>query len=80
MSLFRKTTCWVPLATYNTGGSDYIVFARRNLKTGMIYFKTKNISPRMITSYLFAAPLVDIKQQFTLVCTILADAQYHPQS
>ena len=36
----RKTE-WIPFGTYRYAYTDYIVFARKNLKTGMIYFKTK---------------------------------------
>lgn len=33
----RNYTKWIPLAFYDwAGDTDYIVFARKNLKTGMI--------------------------------------------
>jgi hypothetical protein len=40
----KKFTKWIPLGNYSWGGdNDYIVFARKNKKTGMIDFKTKRV-------------------------------------
>jgi len=40
----KKYTKWVPFGNYRWGGdNDYIVFARKNLKNGMIDFKTKRV-------------------------------------
>jgi len=65
LSIFQKKTKWRILATYNSDGNDYIVFVRKNIKTGMLYFKSINISPLSRTSYLFIVNnLFDIKDAF----------------
>jgi len=43
--LFKRYTKWIPFANYNYGGSSYMIFVRKNLINGMLYFKTKNINP-----------------------------------
>ena len=37
----KKYTKWIPLGTYSYGYTDYIVFVRKNLRNGMMQFKTK---------------------------------------
>lgn len=66
-NLFEKKTKWQPLVAYNANGTDYIVFACKGLKSGIIYFKTKNITPIGVCSYNFNATLFDIKKQFDSV-------------
>jgi hypothetical protein len=63
-NLFEKKTKWVALVTYNQGGTDYIVFARKGLKSGMIYFKTKRVTPPFTCSYNFNSTLIDINVGF----------------
>lgn len=47
MIIFKKRyTKWVPLGNFDYGGYDYITFARRHLKSGMLYFKTKRVNGR----------------------------------
>ncbi len=65
--LFEKKTKWVILATYNAGGNDYILFARRGLESGMVYFKTKKTTPEWSTSYNFETSLFDIKKTFNQI-------------
>lgn len=59
-----KKTKWKPLVTYNNMGYDYIVFARKGRKSGMVYFKTKRVTPFGTNSYNFVRTLFDIKIQF----------------
>lgn len=63
-NLFEKKTKWQPLVAYNYTATDYIVFVRKGLKSGMIYFKTKRITPIGVCSYNFDNTLFDIKKQF----------------
>ena len=63
-NLFEKKTKWQVLVAYNQGGIDYIVFARKGLKSGMIYFKTTNVTPPSVCSYNFNSTLFDIKKGF----------------
>ena len=45
MSLFKSNWGkWVPLGNWSFDGADYIVFARKNFKNGMIKFKTKRVN------------------------------------
>lgn len=37
-------TKWMPLGNYQFGDNDYIVFAKKNTKTGMMRFKTKTVT------------------------------------
>lgn len=60
----RKLTKWKVMATYNQSGSDYIVFVRKNIKTGMMYFKTKRVGSPFVCSYHFIVNLVDIQKTF----------------
>ncbi len=63
--MFRKNlTKWSVLTTYNQSGSDYIVFFRKNKKTGMMYFKVKRVGYPFICSYHFTKSMVDIQKQF----------------
>ena len=63
--MFRKNlTKWSVLTTYNQSGSDYIVFFRKNKKTGMMYFKVKKVGYLFVCSYHFTKSLVDIQKQF----------------
>jgi hypothetical protein len=63
-NLFEKKTKWQVLVTYNEDGVDYIVFARKGIKSGMIYFKTKKVTPPFRYSYNFKSTLFDIKKGF----------------
>lgn len=63
-NLFEKKTKWQVLVAYNQNGTDYIVFARKGLKSGMIYFKTKKVTPTFVCSYNFHSTLFDIKKGF----------------
>jgi hypothetical protein len=63
--MFRKNlTKWSVLITYNQSGSDYIVFFRKNKKTGMMYFKVKRVGYPFVCSYHFTKSMVDIQKQF----------------
>lgn len=48
--MFNKNkTKWIPLGYFNWDGTDYIVFVRGNKKTGMMYFKVKNVNGRIFS-------------------------------
>ena len=64
-NLFEKKTKWQVLVAYNQAGSDYIVFARKGLKSGMIYFKTTKVTPPFVCSYNFNPTLFDVKKGFS---------------
>lgn len=70
--MFRKNlTKWHVLATYNQSGNDYVVFFRKNLKTGMMYFKTKSASNRLHCAYNMAGKsFVSIEETFKMVLAL----------
>lgn len=59
-------TKWIPLSIYEWDGSQYIVFVRGNMKTGMLSFKTKKITASFTRSYgtIMSKDLVDTKTQW----------------
>jgi hypothetical protein len=72
MISFEKKTKWFPLAAYNNQGTDYMVFARKGLKTGMLFFKIKRATPYATCSYNFPKDLLDIKKQFEILLSVTA--------
>ena len=43
-NMFKKNlTKWIPLGNYTYAETDYVVFVRGNLKTGMMHFKVKTV-------------------------------------
>lgn len=48
--MFRKYTKWIPFGAYSYGCREHMVFAKRNLKTGMIKFKTKRVNTGLFTN------------------------------
>lgn len=61
--MFGKFTKWIPLSEYNFGETEYLILARRNIKSGMIYFKVKHVAGRM-NGVRLAPWGLDIKEQF----------------
>jgi len=61
----RRFTKWIPFGNYSYGDADYIVFVRKNKKTGILQFKTK-------TTYSFFSwkssyipnDLINVKEQW----------------
>lgn len=74
MPLFEKKTKWIPLATYNSVATDYIVFVRRGLKTGMLYFKTKRVTPLFVCSHNLVKNFFDVSLQFDKALTDNVDS------
>ena len=59
----KKLTKWIPLGNYNFSDDDYVVMARKNLKTGMLYFKIRKISGWMLyTSSILPNGLIDVQK------------------
>ena len=48
----RKFTKWIPLGNYKWAGSkEMVCFVRKNLKTGMMEFKTKTMNTYPLFKY-----------------------------
>jgi hypothetical protein len=65
--MFEKKTKWQVIVTYNQNGNDYIVFARKGVKSGMLYFKTKCVTPIHSSSYNFNPSFFDVKKRLEAV-------------
>ena len=44
----KKVTKWIPLGKWAWDGNEYVVMARRNLKTGMLRFKSKRVNKHLL--------------------------------
>lgn len=67
ITILEKKTKWQILVAYNNDGNDFIIFCRRGLKSGMLYFKAKRITPFATCSYNLKPDLFDIKKQFDVI-------------
>lgn len=63
----RRKTKWIVLQCYHVGGTDYILLARKNIRTGMIYVKTKRATPTLSCSYLFKREFMSIDVRFKML-------------
>lgn len=64
MMFKRNLTKWTPFGNYSHGSDNYIVLARKNTKTGMIYFKVKNINRFKYSNIFVPNDLIDVKKAF----------------
>ena len=61
----NRFTKWIPFGNYTWAGSNcYIVFARKNVKTGMMQFKTKLIHSWWRNKSPFVPNLIDVKKSW----------------
>lgn len=55
LNLFKSNyTKWIPLGSFSFQSKDYITYVKKNLKTGMMKFKTKRVN-----TFLFDSGCVD---------------------
>lgn len=40
----KRYTKWIPLGGFTFGNNEYVTFVRKNIKTGMLRFKTKQVN------------------------------------
>lgn len=64
MLLNKNKSKWIPLMTYLYAGNSYMILCRKNLKTGMLYFKVKRLNA-FAPSYQKVA--LDINKQFQII-------------
>lgn len=70
-NFFNKKTKWIVLTTYNEGAYDFIVFVRKDTKTGMLEFKTKRVTPAFKNSYNFnKCSVFDINESFRIILSL----------
>lgn len=63
-NMFKKRwTKWMPFGNYTWAGNTcYMVFVRKNLKTGMMQWKTKMIHSWWRSKEPFVPNLIDVKE------------------
>lgn len=64
---FPKCTKWIVLECYNQNGKDFVCLVKKNLDTGMLYFKVKRITPDFNLSYMFNHLTINIQKQFQTI-------------
>lgn len=64
-------TKWVPMVSYNHMGHTFIVLCRKNLKTGMLYFKVKRMNG--IFSLMYVVPKLDANIQFDFIMSLTGE-------
>lgn len=58
-----RFTKWIPFGNYTwANDTDFIVFARRNLKNGIMQFKTKRVHGIFRNKMPFVPVLIDVKK------------------
>lgn len=59
-----KKTKWIPIGRWTWDGNEYVVMARRNLKTGMLYFKSVRVNNHLLgyCSPVLSIDLIDTKK------------------
>lgn len=64
MTIFKKRfTKWIPLGAYSwANNTDYIVFVRKNIHTGMMQFKTKRVHAWWANKNPFFPKLIDTQK------------------
>lgn len=68
--MFKKRySKWYPLGYYTIVGGDYITFARKNLKTGMLHFKTKSVNTKIfnISNPILKEGLICVEKQWKII-------------
>lgn len=61
-NIFHKYGKWLPIGTYTHGHHQYVAFARKNLTTGMIQFKSKLANKSLNKADYLPHDLIDTKQ------------------
>lgn len=59
-----KYTQWIPFGNHTHGYQHYITFVRKNLKSGMLEFKTKKVQTSFYYGTFLPQNLIDVKKQW----------------
>jgi len=67
----KGKTKWIPLGNFEFGGRDYIVFVRKNKRTGMLKFRTKRVNFNWWSSKtvynILTDDLIDVQKQWDAI-------------
>ena len=62
----KRYTKWIPLGNYCFADNDFIVFVKKNKRTGLMKFKTKRVCGRSIvdtfTNLILPSGLIDVQK------------------
>jgi len=69
----RNKTKWIQLGNYSFASSDYVVFARGDLKTGLIDFKVRKVQKWTFgMSHTILPPdLIDVRKQWEEITRLI---------
>ena len=68
MKLFKSNyTNWIPFGVYDYGSQHYMVFIRKNKKTGMLHFRTKKVQRSFWVGNFLPTDLINVKEQWDLI-------------
>lgn len=68
--MFRKRyTDWIPLGVNTFGDTHHVIMVRRNLKTGMMKFKSKRVQGFHHHKSFLPHNLIDVQKQWDLITT-----------
>lgn len=72
MTIFKSNyTKWIPLGNYSYNNKDYLVFCRKNIKNGLIYFKTQSVHGwRISANRLLTNDLINTKEQWDKIINL----------
>lgn len=68
--IFNKKTKWIVLGNYSYGYTDYVVFVRKSLKTGLLDFKVKSVHPHTTfrgAGNILAKDLINVTEQWNKI-------------
>jgi len=75
--MIGKKSKWIPLGNFSHGSSDHITFVKKNFKTGMLYFKTKQVNgwfgAMQCYSNFVPSGLIDTKKQWEYISNLEQD-------
>lgn len=72
--MFRIFTKWIPLGAYTWAGNiDYIVFVRKNTRTGMMQFKTKRVQAWWANKASFFPGIIDTQKAWDEITSVLTN-------
>jgi CRISPR/Cas system-associated endoribonuclease Cas2 len=68
MKLFKTNyTKWIPFGINSHAHQHYIVFVRKNKKTGMLQFKSKRIQTSFYYGYFVPNDLIDVRDSWNKI-------------
>lgn len=61
---------WIPLSSYESSGNLYVIFVRKNFRTGMMSFRTKILNRPFTSVTNLLHGQIDIGEQWRKICEV----------